>query len=128
MRFRSDIPLASRRWIWHLCDQLDVKHEWWTFGRREWTRTERLAMTLIVAKLQKAHGLSLLEAGQMLGKSRTALHPYKQRADLIFDMQPHLERMFTKIEGEQSVEFLLHSWPELWSYLLDPDADSRVLA
>ena len=128
MIFRSEIPPASRRWIWHLCDQLGLRQEYWTVRRREWTRTERLGMTLIVAKLQQAHGLSLFEVGQMLGKSRTALHPYKQRADLILDMQPHLERMFTKIEGEQAVGFLLDSWPDLWSYLLDPDAGSRVLA
>ena len=129
MKYRSEIPPSSEKWIRGLFEELGVPYGFWQYWPKgkKLPRMYRLALCLAILRLKLAHKMSLMEISKILKRSREGLHPYSQRGDWILSLNPVFERAFTKMEGELAPAFLVHQWRDLWETLMDPSADEREL-
>jgi len=130
MKYRSEIPPSSEKWIRGLFEELGVPYGFWLYWPKNkgMPRPYRLALCLAILRLKLAHQMSTKEIAPMFRRCRMTLAPYSQRGDWILSLNPVFERAFTKMEGEQAPAFLVHQWRDLWETLLDPSEDERVLA
>ena len=129
MKYRSEIPPSSEKWIRGLFEELGVPYGFWQYWPKNkgMPRMYRLALCLAVLRLKLAHEMTTKEIASLVKRHPDTLQPYSQRGDWILSLNPVFERAFTKMEGELAPAFLVHQWRDLWETLMDPSADEREL-
>lgn len=123
---RSDwiMPAECFDWNNQLCYELGLEREFWVPSRPgerlSLTRRQRSALTLMIMKLRIRYLWGRDQIALAFGlKMNGTLAKYYERGDLLLEYIPELERCFTKLEGDQAVEFMMDYWGDLFAELFE---------
>ena len=117
------MPAECVRWNAALCYELGLEQDFWIIAerdRRRLSRRQRMAMTLMIMKLRIRYiwgREQIMPAFKM--KAGSTVQTYYERGEVLIKYCPELERCFTKLEGDQAVEFMMDYWGELFAELFE---------
>ena len=79
-----------------------------------------MAMTLMIMKLRIRYLWGREQIGPAFKmKAGSTVQTYYERGEVLIKYCPELERCFTKLEGDQAVEFMMDYWGELFAELFE---------
>ena len=104
------MPAECVRWNAALCYELGLEQDFWVIAERDRHRL-KLRIRYIWGREQ------IMPAFKM--KAGSTVQTYYERGEVLIKYCPELERCFTKLEGDQAVEFMMDYWGELFAELFE---------
>jgi len=118
------MPAACVKWNAALCYELGLEDHFWVVPAAAdhfaLTRRQRMAMCLMIMNLHIRYLWGRDQIGIAFGiNGGSTLQNYYERGYTLMKYCPELERCFTKLEGDQAVEFMMDYWGELFAELFE---------
>jgi len=117
------MPAACVKWNAALCYELGLEDQFWLIAARDGhrlNRRQRMAMMLMILKLRIRYHWGREQIGPVFKmKAGSTVQLYYDRGDVLMKYCPGLERCFTKLEGDQAVEFMMDYWGDLFAELFE---------